>query len=169
MHFRSVAWVNTLRLRYDALTYRWQSWVTGFNRDKQFELLNNVFNGISARKFVLLLIATWLLVLVPVAFSLLRRRASKPLQLHDKYYLQFCDRLAALGFVRMPGESAANYAGRVCRAVPSMAAQVREITRLYTALAYAAGTTDEAALHRLKRAVAGFRPARVIRFGREPA
>ncbi|MEM8660052.1 MAG: DUF3488 and transglutaminase-like domain-containing protein, partial [Pseudomonadota bacterium] len=38
IHFRGVSWINTLRLRYDALTYRWQLWVTGFNRDKQFQL-----------------------------------------------------------------------------------------------------------------------------------
>jgi len=170
MHFRSIAWVNTLRLRYDALTYRWQSWVTGFDRDQQFELLNNVFNGISGRKFVLVLIGTWLLVLVPVAFSLLRRRESNRALPHDRYYLQFCERLAPLGFERKPGETAASFAGRVCRALPAMAAQVREITGLYTELAYAARPSpDDPTLLRLKRAVARFRPARVIRFDREPA
>lgn len=163
IHFRGVAWVNTLRLRYDALTYRWQSWVTGFNREQQFELLNNMFNGISARKFVLVLLVTWLLVLVPVAFSLLRRRAGKSLRPHDKYYLQFCDRLAAQGFVRSPGESAANYAVRICRAAPSVRAEVEEITRLYTGLAYAASAADDPALGRLKRAVASFRPGAQIR------
>ena len=65
-----VAWLNTLRLRYDALTYRWQSWVTGFNRDQQFQLLNNLFGGISVQKFALVLLATWVLVLAPIAFSL---------------------------------------------------------------------------------------------------
>tara|TARA_R110001599_G_scaffold353870_1_gene601251 strand:- start:35328 stop:37352 length:2025 start_codon:yes stop_codon:yes gene_type:complete len=170
MHFRGVAWVNTLRLRYDALTYRWQSWVIGFNRDQQFEFLNNVFNGISARKFVLVLMGTWLLVLLPVAFSLLYRRETKRVMPHDKYYQQFCDRLAALGFVRMTGETAADYGGRVCRAVPSMAPEVREITGLYSELAYAApGTQGVPTLQKLKRAVVGFRPARVIRFGRESA
>jgi transglutaminase-like putative cysteine protease len=170
MHFRSIAWVNTLRLRYDALTYRWQSWVTGFDRDQQFELLNNVFNGISGRKFVLVLIGTWLLVLVPVAFSLLRGRERIRALPHDRYYLQFCERLAPLGFERKPGETAASFAGRVCRALPAMAAQVREITGLYTELAYAARTSpDDPTLLRLKRAVARFRPARVIRFDREPA
>ncbi len=163
MHFRSVAWVNTLRLRYDALTYRWQSWVLGFNRDQQFELLNNLFNGISARKFVLVLIATFLLVLVPVAFTLLRRRERKPLLPQDKYYLQFCDRLGALGLARLPGESAANYAARVGRAAPAIATEVGEITRLYTRLAYAPVVADDPALRSLKRAVAGFRPSGAIR------
>lgn len=168
MHFRGVAWVNTLRLRYDALTYRWQSWVIGFNRDRQFEFLNNVFNGISARKFLLVLIGTWLLVLLPVAFNLLYRRETKRVMPHDKYYQQFCDRLAALGFVRMTGETAADYGGRVCRAVPSMAPEIREITGLYSELAYAAPDTQGVpTLQKLKRAVASFRPARVIRFGRE--
>ena len=170
MHFRSVAWVNTLRLRYDALTYRWQSWVTGFNRDQQFELLNNIFNGISMRKFVLVLIGTWLLVLVPVAFSLLRGRKSHRALAHDRYYLQFCERLAPLGFVRNPGETASSFAGRVCRALPAMAEEVREITGLYSELAYAAQSgPDDPTLLRLKRAVASFRPSKVIRFDRKTA
>ncbi|MCB1708252.1 MAG: DUF3488 domain-containing transglutaminase family protein, partial [Halioglobus sp.] len=74
VRYRGVAWLNTLRLRYDALTYRWQSWVTGFNRDQQFQLLNDLFGGISVQKFALVLLATWVLVLAPIAFSLLRKR-----------------------------------------------------------------------------------------------
>jgi transglutaminase-like putative cysteine protease len=168
MHFRGVAWINTLRLRYDALTYRWQSWVIGFNRDRQFQLLNNVFKGISVRKLILVLIATWLLVLLPVAFSLLRGRKSSKAVPHDRYYLQFCERLAALGFVRMPGETAADYAARVCRAVPSMAVEVREITSLYSELAYVAHSVpNDPVLQKLKRAVSSFRPAKAIRFDRE--
>ncbi len=142
LHYRSVAWVNMLRLRYDALTYRWQSWVMGFNRDRQFQLLNDVFGEISARKFVLVLIGTWVLVLLPVALSLLRRRETRPVPVIDSYYLQFCERMAPLGFVRSPGETPAEYAARICRAVPSIAGEVREITRLYSEQAYGTGISS---------------------------
>ncbi len=170
MRYRGVAWLNILRLRYDALTYRWQSWVTGFNRDRQFQLLNDVFDGISARKFVLVLIGTWLLVLLPIAFSLLRRRDKHPLPAQDKYYLQFCQRMAALGFVRAPGETADAFCARICRALPGMATDVREITTLYCGVAYAAqARPGDEATQQLKRAVARFRPAKVIGFDRQRA
>lgn len=170
IHFRGVSWINALRLRYDALTYRWQLWVTGFNREKQFQLLDDVLDGISARKLIVVLIGTWLLVLIPVALNLLRKRSIAKTAPHDRYYREFCERLAALGFVRSPGETANDFSARVCRAVPSMAAEVREITALYDDLAYAPFTvSDESSLQRLKRAVRGFRPNRLIRFEREPA
>ena len=169
MHFRGVAWINALRLQYDALTYRWQRLVTGFDRDQQFQLFSKLFDGLSMRKFLVVLVCTWLLVLVPVAFNLLRKRNDHKTALHDRYYLKFCERMAALGFVRLPGETAAAYAARICRAVPSMAPAVREITGLYSELAYAtASSPDDPTLRRLQQAVSGFRPARTIRFDRDP-
>ncbi len=170
MHYRSVVWVNTLRLRYDALTYRWQSWVMGFNRDQQFQLLNNIFGEISVQKFILLLIGVWVLVLGPIAFSLLRKRDSRQVSALDRHYLQFCDRMAPLGFVRAPGEPAAEYCARICRATPSIAGEVREITRLYSDQAYCIQSSISAgqagAARRLKQAVGAFWPAKVIRFDR---
>ncbi|MBP6681873.1 MAG: DUF3488 domain-containing transglutaminase family protein [Halioglobus sp.] len=168
VRYRSIAWVNTLRLRYDALTWRWQSFVTGYNRDRQFQLMNDVLGGISVRKFLLLLFGTWVLVLVPVAWSLLRRRGAAAKRPCDLYYLQFCERMAAVGFVRAPGEAAADYAARIARAVPSIAGEVREITRLYSELAYGARESDPQSLSQLKGAVATFRPGQKMRFGRDP-
>jgi len=173
IHYRSVAWINTLRLRYDALTYRWQSWVTGFDRESQFNLLNDLFGGISVKKFVAALLGSWLLVLLPVAFSLLKRRESHPLSQEEVSYLQFCERMAPLGFVRAPGETADAFAARICRAIPSVAPEVREITRLYSELAYMSrvnsGPVQAGLRRRIKERVAGFRPARSVRFDRDPA
>ena len=131
-----MAWVNTLRLRYDALTYRWQSWVNGFNRDKQFELLNDVFGGISARKFMLVLIGSWALILGPVAFSLLRRRERRATSQTDRYYLAFCAKLARAGVTREAGETPEHFGARAARSMRPLAEQIERITRLYSALAY---------------------------------
>ena len=169
VRYRSIAWVNTLRLRYDAITWRWQSFVLGYNRDRQFQLLNDVFGGISVRKFLLVLFGTFLLVLLPVAFSLLRRRGAAAERPCDRYYLQFCERMAAVGFVRSPGETADDYAARIVRAIPSISGEVREITRLYTELAYGAQLADARSLRPLQQAIAAFRPAQKMRFGRDRA
>ena len=172
VRYRGVAWLNTLRLRYDALTYRWQSFVTGFDRDRQFQLLNEVFDGISVRKFLLVLAASWVLVLAPLAYSLLGRRRAREQRNCDRYYLQFCEQLAPLGFVRAPGETAGEYAARICRAVPAIAGEVGEITRLYSELAYGPVEASSARATRsereLKQAIGRFRPARKMRFDRDP-
>lgn len=162
LRYRNIAWVNTLRLRYDALTYRWQSWVVGFNSDQQFQLLQNVFGDLSARKFAAVLLGTWALVLVPVAISLLRKRDTHKLSVLDKYYLIFCDRLAAAGVTRAPGETPSQYHTRASRAIRTMPEELERITSLYTALAYGDGQFSAAEqsglLKELKQLVRKFRP-----------
>ena len=163
IRYRSVAWVNTLRLRYDALTYRWQLWVIGFDRDQQFQLLNRVFDGISVRKFVLALIGTWILVLVPIAFSLLRGRSRPAESEIQRCYLLFCDKLARAGVIRAPGETPDQFSARAVRSLRSSSGQIERITRLYGELAYR-GTSERragasASLTELRRLVRGFHPA----------
>jgi protein-glutamine gamma-glutamyltransferase len=162
LHFRSVAWLNMLRLRYDALTYRWQSWVVGFDSDQQFELLKNIFGEVTASKFIAVLIGTWTLVLVPVAISLLRKRSTHKVRDFDKYYLIFCDRLAAAGVTRAPGEAPAQYHTRATRAIRALPEELEKITRLYTELAYGdeqlSADQKSSLLKEFKRSVRQFRP-----------
>ena len=137
LRYRGINWLNSARLRYDALTYQWQAWVVNFNSDQQYKLLSDVFGEISARKFVAVLLGTWLLVLLPVGLSLLLRRPVHRLSVPDKYYLRFCDRLASMGVVRDPGEAPGEFARRVARKFPRLEQQVLDITDHYQALAYA--------------------------------
>lgn len=161
LHFRGVAWVNSIRLRFDALTYRWQSWVTGFNRERQFDLLNSVFDGISARKFVLVLIGSWALVLTPIAFALLRKRKRDTMSPADKAYLLFCDKLSRVGVTREVGESPLQYGARAARNMRPEASQIEKITQLYGTIAYRRNGDNVATLEReLARTVRRFRPGR---------
>ena len=159
LRYRGVAWLNTLRLRYDALTWRWQSWVVGFDREEQFRLLNMAFDGISARKFMAVLLASGLLVLGPVAFTLLRKRHRHLLSETDRCYLRFCDRLAGAGVRREPGEPPLVFAARAARELPALAQSIQRITGLYVQLAYALEPPeDSAALAEFRRAVRQFSP-----------
>ena len=165
LRYRSVAWLNMLRLRYDALTYRWQSWVVGFDSDQQFQLLQNVFGELNARKFAVMLIGSWALVLVPVALSLLRKRNTHELSTIDRYYLRFCDRLARAGISREPGEAPDRYSARAAAVMPAAATTLHEIAGLYNRLAYAdanlSAVERSGLLQQFKRAVRQFRPRRV--------
>ena len=94
MRYRGIPLLNQIRLRYDALTYRWQSWVVGFDNNRQMELLRSFFGEISARSFVAAFLGSWALVLIPVAISLFRKRDTHPISPADQHYRKFCDRVA---------------------------------------------------------------------------
>lgn len=155
LRYRGITWINMLRLRYDALTYGWQAWIVGFDSDRQFELLGDWFGGFSARKFALALFAGGLLVFLPVTLSLLLQRRTVKTTAWDRLYLRFCDRMARIGVVRGAGESPDEFALRAAQQVPRLADPINEVTRLYTALAYAPDS-NPAHLQRLRLALRRF-------------
>lgn len=162
VRYRSVALLNELRLRYDALTYGWQSWVVGFDSGQQMQLLHRVFGEISARTFMAAFIGSWALVLIPVAISLFRGKDTFPMSPADKYYRMFCHRLSLIGLKRVSGEAPGDFARRVVAAIPEESEQVWNITSLYARMAYETGAdgnrNDQNALEELIRAVSKFKP-----------
>ncbi|MEH6634822.1 MAG: DUF3488 and transglutaminase-like domain-containing protein [Halioglobus sp.] len=167
LRYRNIAWVNLLRLRYDALTYKWQTWVVGYNSDRQFQFLRNVFGDISAHKFAAVLIGSWALVLIPVAISLLRRRDTRQLSPMDKQYLIFCRRLARAGVERAPGETPDQLSARAAAAMPGLLTRIVEVTTLYQQLAYATqqrgAANDADLLRQFTSAVRNFKPGKTKR------
>ena len=164
LRYRNIPFLNLLRLRYDALTYRWQSWVAGFNSERQFKLLRDMFGEINTRVIATVLLGSWVLVLVPVSISLFRKRATRQVSPLDKYYLKFCARLAKLDLVRSAGETPGQFFLRAEAALPAYAGQMRNITRLYNELAYAGSADGDGSVTRtldtFTRAVKRFRPKR---------
>ena len=159
LRYRGIPLLNQLRLRYDALTYRWQSWVVGFDSEQQYDLLRTLFGEISTRVFATLLLGSWALVLIPVGISLFLRRDTHPVSPLDKYYRLFCDRMAELGLVREPGETPGHFAQRAEEALPGFAEELQRITGLYNQLAYV-GMSDKTELAQFTRAVSRFKPDR---------
>lgn len=160
LRYRNVPLLNRLRLRYDALTYRWQSWVVGYNSEEQFDLLHKLMGQVSATKFAVLLIGSWVLVLVPVAISLFLRRPRQQLSAQDRTYRKFCAKLAKLGVVRAPGETPDQYAERATKQFPHLSEPLQEVTGLYNKMAYTVGTArsqEGETTKQLVRAVAAFR------------
>ncbi len=162
LRYRSINWLNQLRLRYDALTYRWQSWVVGFDSEQQFDLLRNVLGEVSARRFALAFLVAWGMLLLPVAVSLLRRPDTRALRPLDRDYLALCDRLARSGLPRAAGETPDHYAARVGRERPQLAAELDSLTRLYGELAYGPSGPggEQGRVAQFRRAVSKFRPGR---------
>lgn len=161
LRYRGVVWLNTLRLRYDALTWRWQSWVVGYDTERQYEFLAELMGEFDAPKFAAILLGTGVLILVPVGFSLMGKRKIRHQNPEDKYYLAFCTRLAKQGICREIGEPPGVFATRATHLVPAVAPEINEITDLYTDLAYAGESLDagrkSTLLHELESAVRNFR------------
>jgi transglutaminase-like putative cysteine protease len=161
LRFRGIPMLNLLRLRYDALTYSWQSWIVGFDNDRQANLLYSFFGELSARKFAAALLGSWALVLVPVALLLLSKRDTQPVSPLDKHYRIFCIRMARLGLIREPGETPGQFALRAAEALPGFSGELWQIASLYNELAYAevtspVGSSTET-LRRFTRAVTGLK------------
>lgn len=155
LRYRGVNWINSLRLRYDAITYRWQSWVVGFDSEQQLNLLRGLFGEVRARDLALLLLGSAALVLAPLAWWLLR--GGRPRRsLEERLYQRFCQRLARRGLPRQPGEAPGRFAERVAAERPELAEQVRRATECYSALVYAAAPRDDQRpklLRELRRAI----------------
>jgi transglutaminase-like putative cysteine protease len=162
LRYRNINWLNQIRLQYDALTYRWQSWVVGFDSEGQFELLKRWFGEVSARRFALVFAATWGVVLLLVAISLLRQRERHQLSAPDREYLRMCQRLDRLGATRQRGETPAQFAARVAVEYPHLAEPFAELTAMYASLAYAPADTQAQgqSLALFRRKARAFRPRR---------
>lgn len=162
--YRSIPLLNLLRLRYDALTYRWQTWVVGFDSERQFNLLRSFFGETTAKAFAIVLLGSWALVLLPVAISLFRAPDIEPVRPLAKHYRIFCKRLARLDLIRGAGETPSQFAQRVAEEFPDYAEQLWQITDLYNQLAYAdaqrsAGNAAQSLQH-FARVINRFRPKR---------
>lgn len=159
LRYRGVGWINAIRLRYDALTWQWQTWISGFDSERQLGLLQDWFGELNTRKYASLLLGGWALVLVPVAALVLLRRPLRRLAPEDVCYLACCERLAGKGVVRRPGESPGTYARRVAQELPRYRERMERVTQLYQRLSYAPaeewGGDRDALLREMKRAASG--------------
>lgn len=162
LRYRSVIWINSMRLRFDAITWQWQKWIIGYNGETQFDFLHKWLGELSGRKFALILLGSWALILIPVSLSLLVRRDIKGVAPFDKHYLIFCDKMEDLGVRRWAGEAPGDFATRAAEAFPVLAPGIQKITGLYFELAYAKDVVkpegEPDTLAELKRAVRGFPP-----------
>jgi transglutaminase-like putative cysteine protease len=136
IRFRDTQWLNSLRLRLDALDYAWNRWVVSYDEDLQFALLEDLF-GTNARAGVLLVLFASICVLLGIVAVVLlggNRRVR-----HDpatRLYLGLADELAKVGLARKRGEGPRDYCERICHHRADIGPQMRELTDFYQQLNY---------------------------------
>jgi transglutaminase-like putative cysteine protease len=145
------AWRN-LRQGWEALNNAWNEWVLGYGPERQRRLLSQF--GIDGTDFARL--AVWLIfcvlaLLAGTALLLAQRPRTRDPAVRS--YRKFQKKLARAGFERIQGEGPLDFAERVARTRPDIAAQVSRITDIYVSIRYARGGGD---LRTLNRAVSDF-------------
>ena len=158
LRLRSVAGLRELAQSWDALNSAWTDWVLGYGPERQLALLARLgLRGADWRALVIgLTIFVAAIMLALTLWLALRLRAPSPPEAL-RLYREFCRRLAQAGIARAPHEGPRDFAERVAAARPALAAEVGQVTRLYTALRYEPGA-DDALLAALRREVRAFRP-----------
>jgi transglutaminase-like putative cysteine protease len=132
---------------WDAANNAWNQWVLGFSHDRQRSLWQRLGFDPSTRagagKLAALLAFGLALVLGTVFWFMLRARR----EARDRVallYARFCRRMERAGLPRGAAEGPVDYAGRISRERPDLAAEVGGIVDAYVALRYAArGDVDD--------------------------
>lgn len=134
--FRGVGWLNGIRLRIDAINYAWARWVVNYRDETQVTALRALLGEINPLRMMLLLVGgggVALMVVASILFGqhLFRERVA----LEQRYYTQFCARLAKQGYPRPLGMAPGSYARWILRQQPRWQL-VQEVTRCFEALSY---------------------------------
>ncbi len=136
MRFRDTQWLNTLRLRMEAMDYAWNRWVVSYDEDMQMQLLGSWF-GENARQGLLVALGSVIVLFFVLAGWLLLRQG--PHGRHDpatRIYLTLLRELAVCGLPRQRGEAPGDYCRRVAGLRPEYAEALRQVTAQFEALAY---------------------------------
>ena len=125
-----------LRLRYQSLNYSWHRWVLGYD-SQQDDLLQAWFGQINYLKSVLLIFVPVAVVLVLVAWWLLRARPRYS-GIISRDVEQLSARLGRLdpALARQPGETLQAYSQRLAVALPGSAAALRQWYQLVAKAEY---------------------------------
>lgn len=146
----------------DAINTRWHIWVLGYDTDKQAALLETLGLGFLDHVgiAILMMLITFILIIVLIGI-LANQRQVESKDAPERLYRRFCKRLATVGILKPDREGPQDFANRVARRRPDLAAEVLNIVNLYIQLRYSqhARLSD---LQALEQRLAAFRPRKVF-------
>ena len=143
MRFGALGWLNTLRLRFDALEYEWNRRVVNYNEDDQFELFQELFGDVTESKVLLLLSLMASIVIVAIGLAVIRIDLNPNRDPVVKLYLAMCNELGKVGLARKKGEGPIDYRDRVIAQRPELESIMTKITERYVKLCYNAKFPNE--------------------------
>ena len=150
LRYRQVAWLNQLRMSWEAVNYDWQRLVLGYQAEQQGQLLTRLFGQADWQTVAWVLGCSAALILAVIAALLLkpwRRRLPPQAQL----LAQFDRSVAKLGVVRRPAEGIRDYAQRAGQQLPAERGLLEQFAVLYEQQMYGGAPQDLARLRQLLR------------------
>ncbi len=131
-----LGWLNTLRLRLDALEYEWNRRVVSYDQSEQYDLFERLFGQVTEQKILLLLSGLATLVVVTLAIIVIRgtpKKASDPV---NHLYHRLSRELQKVGMPRGRGEGPIAYRDRVLARYPELQEPMTELTAMFVAASY---------------------------------
>jgi len=158
-----MTWLKDLRLRLDAINYRWQRGVVGFTRDRQRGFFQDLgIDQLPPWQLVVVaavMILAWGMAILAVG-RLRRSRYLPELVLWQRV----CKRLARSGLERRPDEGPLDYARRAAARWPELAPLLTRIGDTYARLRYGPRNRGRAALiGELRAAITALPRVRALR------
>ncbi len=124
------------RQMWDAVNHGWNQWVLGFDREQQDKLLRALgMKQLSWKNLLMLLVGGVILLTVIISAIILLKRPAQRDPVQRQYQL-FCQKLARLGTSRRGHEGPQDFARRACMELPTLCAEIHQITSLYVSLRY---------------------------------
>ena len=147
-----------LRNLADSLDATWQGWVLDFSSARQEELLDLLgLRNYGAFALAGIMVTAVSIVMGLILLGLMRQTGSSDPAARS--YARFCRRLAAVGLARRADEGPRDFARRIGRVRPDLAADIEEIVSAYVRNRYMPAPTDQD-LQTLARRVKAFWPTR---------
>ncbi len=141
------AWLNSLRLQFDALDYQWTRWVIGFTDKRQYDLLNKWFGYMKPWKLALI-IAVVLIISMAFLMCLLHfvHRGKPKAKTQAKWqaiYVKALTRLTKLGLKKPKQMTVNGFAKEVRQKYPELAISFTRLSNTYNRLSYQALSWEE--------------------------
>lgn len=131
-----INWLNTLRLRLDALEYEWNRRVVNYDEEVQFELFERLFGEVTKTRILVFLAAIAIITVLLVALTIVRFKPKTRYHPINKVYVNLCQQMEKAGVPRLKGEGPLDYCARVSQLRPELKHQFEELTKLYVELMY---------------------------------
>lgn len=154
----SMSWMLALRNQWEALSYRWDKWVLGYDLEQQKRLLQRLGidqTGIQGLA-ILLVSSIALVILALLGWALLGKPKRDPLL---RAWDDLSTKLAARGLSRHSWEGPLDFGRRASAQLPQHAPALLEIASTYAQLRY--GETGDDTIARRKRLIHRIRTLRL--------
>lgn len=135
----ALSWMKKTRQVWNSIDYNWQRWVINYTQHNRAKFLANlgIDNVIS---MVYSLAACISIITLLLAWFILKNQRSK----EDKeliLYQLFCHKIAKIGLIKKPGETAQDFSNRIKTQRPELADRVYEITGVFIKIRYQQDST----------------------------